>query len=541
MKRYLYIILVALFAVSCSNSLNGDMPEADYASVSLSSSTVVVSSEMQVKSIFVASNREELSVESSQDWVDISIEGGALRLYVEENTLPTSRLAVVDVTAGTEPDVAKARVKILQQGAHEDNLSKAGTANCYIAKSGASYRFDASVKGNGKGDGNSQYIAKYGVELKGGAYAMLVWESTFDGDKTRSTKIIADEPIYNAETGEIHFTTGEIEGNASVALCSAKGDILWSWHIWVTNAEIGTSPSKNLMWLDRNIGALSNEVGDIANRGVLYQWGRKDPFLPSYVEYMSIPRHKYDEEYNLLENEEEYNAVQAEIIRVRGIVNQSNTQSGDGALRWNYVGYEAPVALNAPGNIEYAVQHPTTVLSCLTDIAIGEYVFDWYLMQDLQGAGGVMQQSQSLLWGDATMGTDYKSIFDPCPVGYAVPPRGAFGVLSEGYACTYVAREWELAEYGWTWAGGNGDYFPSSGNLDVSGLIGETGEKILYWTAENFGAGAQGFGKSAMLFEAYNDVYYGIYPILDPAEAGAWYSYGARCFAAPVRCVKESK
>jgi hypothetical protein len=28
---------------------------------------------------------------------------------------------------------------------------------------------------------------------------------------------------------------------------------------------------------------------------------------------------------------------------------------------------------------------------------------------------------------------------------------------------------------------------------------------------------------------------------MDPAEGASWYSYGARCYAASVRCVKEQK
>lgn len=535
-------ILIAVFAISCSEKMDDvAAPQADYASVSLSSSSVVVEAQSVTKTLFVASNRAEWSAESSADWVDVSVEGNTLCLYVEENNQPTSRLAVIDVTAGEKPDVAKSRLKLLQQGKFESNLSKDGTANCYIAKSGASYRFDASVKGNGKSDGNSLYIENYGVELSEGAYAELLWEATYDGDKTRSTGIIKDEPVYDATNGEIHITTGDSEGNASIALCSAEGEILWSWHIWVTNENVGLSSAKELEWMDRNLGALSNEIGDISNRGMLYQWGRKDPFLPSYVEYMTLPRYEYDDEGYFVGTEEEFYAIQAEIERIRGIVNQVNTQTGDGVLEWSYIGNAAPVAMNAPGNMEYAVQNPTTFLSCRTDIAIGEYVFDWYLVEDIMGAGGYMQQSQSLLWGNGQKGTDYKSIFDPCPPGYVVPPRGAFWKLASGEAAYMVTEEWTLEECGWSWSGGNGDYFPNSGNFDVSGLIGETGEKLLYWTAESFGAEARGFGKAGMLFEAYNEVCYGIYPIVDPAEAAAWYSYGAKCFAAPVRCVKEQK
>ena len=147
-----------------------------------------------------------------------------------------------------------------------------------------------------------------------------------------------------------------------------------------------------------------------------------------------------------------------------------------------------------------------------------------------------MMQSGSALWGEDVV-NNRKTIFDPCPPGYAVPPRGAFGDLPADYACIYLSREWEKNACGWTWKGGNGDYFPSTGNLDVSGLMGETSERMLYWTAETFDS--SGFGKAGTLFVAYNDIYYGIYPLMDEAEAGSWYSYGARCYAAPVRCVKE--
>ncbi|MSE71408.1 DUF4906 domain-containing protein, partial [Escherichia coli] len=47
-------------------------------------------------------------------------------------------------------------------------LDTNGTANCYMAATGASYVFDASIKGNGLGDGNSEYIDKHGQLLDEG-------------------------------------------------------------------------------------------------------------------------------------------------------------------------------------------------------------------------------------------------------------------------------------------------------------------------------------------------------------------------------------
>lgn len=538
MKNIQYILPFTLLLAACSQPAVVLYPEADFASVKLSSGSAVISEDGGEKTVFVATNREEWDVQCIEDWVDISVEDNKITVYVDENPDKDSRLAVIDVIAGTKPDVAKARLKVLQKGAATADLSAAGTANSYIAHTNASFRFDASVKGNGADDGNTFYIGYHGLEITEAAYADLAWESTFDADKTRSTKIISGAPVYSQEEQAVYFSTGEIQGNAVISVHDAEGEILWSWHIWVSDEPVKTSRGNGLEWMDRNLGALNNDPEDIANRGMLYQWGRKDPFLPSPAAYSEVPFHTYDEEGNLLETEEEYYAIQAQIEQARVALNISNTQTGDGSLEWEYVSV-APVALQAPGNIEHSVQNPTTFLGCRTDIPIGEYVFDWYLQQDLVGKNGSLQQSQSDLWGYAQAGTAYKTIFDPCPPGYAVPPRGAFDDIQDGYACTYVDREWERNAYGWTWKGGNGDYFPSTGNLDVSGLIGETSEKMLYWTAETFGTGASGFGKAATLFVAFNEVYYGIYPILDAAEAAAWYSYGAKCFAAPVRCVKE--
>ena len=538
MKNIQYILPFTLLLAACSQPAEVLYPEADFASVKLSSGSAVISEDGGEKTVFIATNREEWDVQCIVDWVDISIEDNKITVYVDENPDKDSRLAVVDVIAGTKPDVAKARLKVLQKGAATADLSADGTANCYIAHTNASFRFDASVKGNGADDGNTFYIGYHGLEITEAAYADLAWESTFDADKTRSTKIISGAPVYSQEEQAVYFSTGEIQGNAVISVHDAEGEILWSWHIWVSDEPVKTSRGNGLEWMDRNLGALNNDPEDIANRGMLYQWGRKDPFLPSPAAYREVPFHTYDEEGNLLETEEEYYAIQAQIEQARVALNISNNQTGDGSLEWEYVSV-APVALQAPGNIEHSVQNPTTIMGCRTDIPIGEYVFDWYLQQDLVGKNGSLQQSQSDLWGYAQAGTAYKTIFDPCPPGYAVPPRGAFDDIQDGYACTYVDREWERNAYGWTWKGGNGDYFPSTGNLDVSGLIGETSEKMLYWTAETFGSGASGFGKAATLFVAFNEVYYGIYPILDVAEAAAWYSYGAKCFAAPVRCVKE--
>ncbi len=540
MKRVFISIYVLLLvaALGCAKEqIEVIYPEPDNANVVLSTTSAVVEREGGNKEIFVSTNRDAWSVECESEWVEFSIEGNSLVIFVDKNDDTESRLAVIDVVTGNAPDTAVARFKLLQLGDEVIDLSSEVTANCYICPTQSELKLRADIKGNGLRDGNSRYMATYGAQIEDASYADVVWEATYDSDKTRSVHIVNSEPVY--ADGYIYLRTGDIEGNALVAVYDGGGKLLWSWHLWVTDDDISHSSANGLEWMDRNLGALSNNMDDVANRGMLYQWGRKEPFLPSPVEYVKMPIHSYDEDYNLTESEEEYAAIQAEIEANRIKVNINNVQTGDGDYEWQYVGYPAPVALNAPGNIVYALEHPTTLLACRTDIAIGEYVFDWYMQQDLMNTYGLMMQSESQLWGDADAGTEYKTIFDPCPPGYCVPPRGAFGDVPSEYACSYVSSEWTKEDYGWRWTGGNGDFFPSAGNYDVSGLIGETSEKMLYWTAESFGNGTSGFGKAATLFIAFNDVYYGIYPLLDESVAGSWYSYGARSYGASVRCVRE--
>lgn len=78
-------------------------------------------------------------------------------------------------------------------------------------------------------------------------------------------------------------------GNALIAAYSEANEILWSWHIWVTpyahiindnrvDMLVGTRQSYNgLEWMDRNLGVVN--VLTAAVPELMYQWGRKDPFL----------------------------------------------------------------------------------------------------------------------------------------------------------------------------------------------------------------------------------------------------------------------
>ncbi|MCD7970088.1 MAG: hypothetical protein LUF87_07020 [Alistipes sp.] len=103
-------------------------------------------------------------------------------------------------------------------------------------------------------------------------------------------------PVYPEKNidSEIYIRTdpSAVEGNALVAL-TMDGNIVWSWHIWVTGYDpdqdnytyVNMTGDTYTTFMDRNLGAFSNNPATDNNKrraqGLMYQWGRKDPFPPA--------------------------------------------------------------------------------------------------------------------------------------------------------------------------------------------------------------------------------------------------------------------
>ena len=150
------------------------------------------------------------------------------------------------------------------------DLSAEGTANCYLVKASGNYKFKA-VQGNLE-DATVGNVKKTEV----------LWE-TFGTDVMPNVGDLIASVGY--QNGYVYFSTpAEFKnGNASIAVRNSKDVILWSWHIWC--AEEGWTdqvyPNNAGTMMDRNLGATSATPGDIGAFGLMYQWGRKDPFLGS--------------------------------------------------------------------------------------------------------------------------------------------------------------------------------------------------------------------------------------------------------------------
>lgn len=149
------------------------------------------------------------------------------------------------------------------------DLSVDGTANCYLITEAGNYKFRA-VQGNTDGTVGSVKSVE------------VLWES-FGTDVTPNIGDLIASTSY--KDGYIRFKTPEIfsQGNAVIAAKNSKGVILWSWHIWCSKEgwqeQVYYNNAGTMM--DRNLGATSATPGDVGALGLLYQWGRKDPFLGS--------------------------------------------------------------------------------------------------------------------------------------------------------------------------------------------------------------------------------------------------------------------
>lgn len=148
------------------------------------------------------------------------------------------------------------------------NLSENGTSNCYIVSSPGLYKF-VPVKGN-----SSTPVGEI-------ASVNVLWE-TFGTDIAPTIGSLIKNVKLNKNY--IYFTipSDYKTGNALIGALNSDGEILWSWHIWITDIPKSQTYYNNAgTVMDRNLGATSATPGDVRSLGLLYQWGRKDPFIGS--------------------------------------------------------------------------------------------------------------------------------------------------------------------------------------------------------------------------------------------------------------------
>ena len=183
----------------------------------------------------------------------------------------------VEITRGAVVDLGDITAGIQ----HYDNpfssdvkdLDTVANANCYVITEAGSYKFKAVY-----GNESTNF-------LKDVADAVILWETWNDLSEVTANSVLASASF--AEDFIIIRTPEALHpGNALVAARDESGKILWSWHIWVPATQIVTANFSGILGvdvMDRNLGALvataaTDDPVDPTSYGMMYQWGRKDPF-----------------------------------------------------------------------------------------------------------------------------------------------------------------------------------------------------------------------------------------------------------------------
>ena len=305
--------------------------------------------------------------------------------------------------------------------AQVNDLSVAGTANCYVVSAPGTYVFNARVRGNGAGEGVGFEPA---IEMADGMTADWLW--------TDSEGLVSGVAL-DTTSGDIFLTVGEGRGNALVALMQ-DGKVVWSWHVWVTDAPQTMTYGNGTVFMDRNLGAVGTTAGGTDAYGMYYQWGRKDPFYGG---------------------EKTETSANAFLEAKNGtVVNPAYP-----ALDWAF----SKSATTTDG----AAANPMTFYN--DKVGTG---YNW------------LASPNATLWGEA------KTLNDPCPPGYRVPETGAWEDLISGRQYIDGVSVWDGTNYGMTYThGGQTAWYPAQGYRNYSsgaivGLRSSTGGSGAYWSAE---------------------------------------------------------
>ena len=274
-------------------------------------------------------------------------------------------------------------------------LDTEGTSNSYIADRGAaSYSFTATIMGNGADgiidegkfeDASGNILTKAGGANIHPLSAKLLWQDT--------DELVEQVALVN---GRVQVKMGRSRGNALIAVYdkanpnAEDAKVLWSWHLWCTPVPQiieYTAPRTGHEYtiMDRNVGATTSTLGLVTTQGLQYQFGRKDPFTTSL---------DYDEEV---------------AVFLRNVRSDSLP---------HLFSYEEPLT------IAQAIGKPDVFIHRM----------------NLSGGKWCETSEMKYLWGNPEGQVEYfpsltvKTIYDPCPIGYKVPPVDALILKMKSYS-----------------------------------------------------------------------------------------------------------
>ncbi|WP_417013455.1 hypothetical protein [Alistipes sp.] len=308
--------------------------------------------------------------------------------------------ASVELTVGEEPDLS---------------TDLGAGANCYIVSQAGDYSFVP------------QHVN--GLPVENISSVAWIWSTKVGAGNQQ--KLVSDVAYRN---GKVRFTATGERGNVVLAAFSASGSIVWSWHIWCTEEPQTRTHTNGSVFQDRWLGAVDTAPGARGSFGLLYQWGRKDPFFGG-VDAQDC---------------EDYAEPPFTVAVNNTIMNP------DYGLEWKFVdeGADPLRAAAEPTHFFHAPKH------------------DW------------LAEHNETLWARAK--TDY----DPCPAGYRVPTTAELSDLE-----SVSAADFDAVTGGFNFTqNGVQAWWQGCGNRDIGGYLTIFGQ-IFAWTStvQSMGSGDSAF------------------------------------------------
>lgn len=388
------------------------------------------------------------------------------------------------------------------------------TANCYLVNAPGTYRFPLAY-GNAVKNGETNtksYVSNLVspalprmVNHLGAAISDPYIYNNANCVPNNACLVWQDEPdlITNiALSADGKFITFEVphasirQGNAIVALRDVDNKIMWSWHIWVTDYKLGDDlktvtnyRGRQYVFMPVNVGWCDPDTTRYAARSAVmritqkktrktqqivinqpeklfivsgnntyYQFGRKDPMLPIIIDAggTAVDKACYATEYPF-------------------------SKSGKGKIRIS-------TSIGVPHIFYNYGSLP------ITDWANGEWNNRWNNNRAAYGTTSDLIQ---------------KTVYDPSPAGYSLPPAAAWtgftynGASQSGnyfltrYNSPYASSKEVDDNFGWILycnkmlglskpdPSGGTIYFPiTGGRLDSDGSITRVGIVGFYWSSD---------------------------------------------------------
>ena len=358
--------------------------------------------------------------------------------YSKDNTKPNSFYFPVDVTQAIKRNyiynisltIKEGSVDILTETlpwtdqvdntlTGDEPLTVAPAANSYLLKPGEEIYIPVTQIDNA----SKTYSTIPAVTNTDHFTSELVWQDQPDLLAEVASIGMGPEAVLKVKAGSGAGT----EGNAVVAVKDkTTGDIRWSWHIWVTDYNPdaagnnhpvpgASGDTRTYTFMDRNLGALKYVTTAVnpLELGLYYQWARKDPF-PKPATW--VPGTYNPEVYDLAGN-------------VKTIIASDKTKNC---------------------TLQDAIKYPATFIekninyiSSVTDKA-------W---------GGEYESATADIVGKVHP----KTVLDPCPPGWRIPPASAvkplftefatITTIATGYlsTSTFGAKQMYFPTGGWLW------------------------------------------------------------------------------------------